>query len=191
MVFCSFLTFSSYYTVKAWVCLFGTRSGSCLVDEEVMEEEGRKSRPCPWRIDVMVGLLKEAWAVPWGQLVLEWRLGCPHRSVCRTHGWRTVGPSPILVQDQGRKALWVRALWFQLAEPRTSHTAVSKPQEQGGAPLCRGARQHWRGGLYFDRLVYILKNLVCNKMSVAMRMDPSGNWNFSFDELSVKDPKCF
>ena len=112
MVFCSFLTFSSYYTVKAWVCLFGTRSGSCLVDEEVMEEEGRKSRPCPWRIDVMVGLLKEAWAVPWGQLVLEWRLGCPPQE-CLQDSWMkdswslthlgpgsgekgTVGPSSLI-----------------------------------------------------------------------------------------------
>ena len=35
-----------------------------MVDEGVMGEEGRKSHPCPWRIDVMVVLLKEAWPVP-------------------------------------------------------------------------------------------------------------------------------
>lgn len=39
------------------------------------------------------------------------------------------------------------------------------------------------GGLYFDKLVYILKNLVCNKMSAAVRKDPSDNYKFNFDEL--------
>lgn len=42
--------------------------------------------------------------------------------------------------------------------------------------LCHGAGQHFRGGLYFDKLVNILKNVVCDKMSVAMKIDPGGNW---------------
>lgn len=37
-------------------------------------------------------------------------------------------------------------------------------------PYCKRARQHFVGGLYFDKLVYMLKNLVCNKMSVAMKI---------------------
>lgn len=45
------------------------------------------------------------------------------------------------------------------------------------------SKAHFIGGLYFDQLVYILKNLVGNKMSVAIMIDPSDNEKFNFDEL--------
>ena len=65
----------------------------------------------------------------------------------------------------------------------TVRTGGPNTRKPGGAPLCHGAGQHFRGGLYFDKLVNILKNVVCNKMSVAVKIDPSGNWKFNFDEL--------
>lgn len=119
----------------------------------------------------------------------EWRLGCPHRvfaGITDEGYWSLT----LLGPGSGERHYESELSDFSLQGPLPTRPCLN-PRSREVHLSAVAPRQHCRGGLYFDRLVYILRNLVCNKMSVAMRMDPSGNWKFNFDELSVKDPKCF
>ena len=85
--------------MKAWVCLFGTRSSSRLLDEGVVGEEGRKSvpsrgalMPCGAFTGSLASCMRRglvgartvsAWVGPW--LSPEGGSAGPHR-------WSTVGP---------------------------------------------------------------------------------------------------